>query len=156
MLTFEQKLAVIESFPELKRKDVSLGRINFHYDESAQDKKVVVYHLHPNGNGFVYAGSIEGYDTDERGLVNIRDFEEDALRSLIKGSIQSLAPRSAAEQAVGASSKDERWMNSEGQTLSLIFEDELWYVYSGLNLESAYETYEEAVEYLKEEGFSRR
>ncbi|MCZ8522143.1 MULTISPECIES: hypothetical protein [Paenibacillus] len=156
MLTFEQKLAVIESFPELKRKDVSLGRINFHYDESAHEKKVVVYHLHPNGNGFVYAGAMDGHETDDRGLVNIRDYEEEALRGLIKASIQSLAPKSAAEQAVGASSRDERWMNAEGQTLSLVYEDELWYVYAGLNLESAYETYEEAAEYLKEEGFSRR
>ena len=29
MLTFEEKLAIIESFPELERKDVSLGRVNF-------------------------------------------------------------------------------------------------------------------------------
>lgn len=56
MLTFEEKLSIIETFPELQRKDVSLGRVNFHYPESVQEKKIVVQHLHPNGNGFVYAG----------------------------------------------------------------------------------------------------
>lgn len=56
MLTFEEKLSIIETFPELQRKDVSLGRVNFHYPDSVQEKKIVVQHLHPNGNGFVYAG----------------------------------------------------------------------------------------------------
>ncbi|MGQ0517887.1 hypothetical protein ACT453_49800, partial [Bacillus sp. D-CC] len=55
MLTFEEKLSIIESFPELERKNVSLKRVNFHFEESRLDKKNVVYHLHPNGNGFVYA-----------------------------------------------------------------------------------------------------
>ena len=49
MLTFEEKLAIIESFPELEKRTVSMGRINFHYEESASDKKNVVYHLHPMG-----------------------------------------------------------------------------------------------------------
>lgn len=39
MFTFEEKLAIIESFPELTRKDVSLKRVNFHYEESVQEKR---------------------------------------------------------------------------------------------------------------------
>ncbi|TVY10771.1 hypothetical protein [Paenibacillus cremeus] len=157
MLTFEQKLAVIAKFPELERKDVSLGRVNFHYEQSAYDKKTVVYHLHPNGNGFVYAGHLQGYETDDKGLVNVRDYSADDLHKLVEASIRSLAPKTAAEQAVsGDANEEERWMGPNGQTLLLIREDdELWYVYAGLNLESAFETYEEAVEYLVEEGFSR-
>ncbi len=156
MLTFEQKLSVIESFPELTRKDVSLGRINFHYEESGYDKKIVVYHLHPNGNGFVYAGHTADYATDERGLVNIRDYSAEELRKLIRASIQSLAPKTSAEQAVsGDAAEEERWHGPNGQTLLLIHEDELWYLYAGLNLESAFETYEEAARYLQEEGFKR-
>ena len=61
MLTFEEKLSIIESFPELERKNVSMGRINFHYEASASDKKNVVYHLHSNGNGFVYGAELNGY-----------------------------------------------------------------------------------------------
>ncbi len=34
MLTFEEKLSIIESFPELERKNVSLKRVNFHFEES--------------------------------------------------------------------------------------------------------------------------
>ena len=51
MLTFEEKLAIIESFPELERKNVSLGRVNFHFEGSIYEKKNVVYHLHPNEIG---------------------------------------------------------------------------------------------------------
>ncbi|MCS7458654.1 hypothetical protein N0M98_00765 [Paenibacillus doosanensis] len=159
MLTFEQKLAVVESFPELQRKDVSLGRVNFQYEDSAYDRKNVVYHLHKNGNGFVYAGHLKGYATDEKGLVNIRDFSEEELRGLLTASIRSLSPstpqnakRSSSEPAEGG---EELWIGPENHTLRLYYEDELWYLYDRHNLESAFETYEEAEEYLREEGFAR-
>ena len=38
MLTFEQKQEIIESFPELTRKDVSIKRVNYHYEESMLTK----------------------------------------------------------------------------------------------------------------------
>lgn len=155
MLSFEEKRAVVESFPELERKDVSLGRINYHYEKSAYDKKIVVYHLHPNGNGFVYAGHLHGYDKDDKGLVNIRDFSKDQLQAIIEASIRSLSPRTTAEQAIIGDAKEERWIGPGNQTLVLLEEDEMWYVYTGLHLESAFETYDEAIEYLREEGFSR-
>ncbi|WP_281885204.1 hypothetical protein [Paenibacillus sp. YYML68] len=155
MLTFDEKKAIIESFPELTRKDVSMGRVNYHYEASGYDKKIVVYHLHPNGNGFVYAGHSKEYETDDRGLVNIREYGEAELRAIIQASILSLAPKTTAEQVVTSdtASEEQRWYGPDNQTLLLVHEDELWYVYAGLNLESAFETYEEAEEYLKEEGF---
>jgi hypothetical protein len=165
MLTFEQKLSIIESFPELQRKDVSLGRVNFHYEDSVYDKKNVVYHLHPNGNGFVYAGFLNGYEADDRHMVNIRDYSAEALRSLIQASIRSLSDESY-EPAMSGDTKEtlsiqtghvqeERWISSENETLVLIREEDLWNLYFGLNLESAFETYEEAEHYLLEEGFTR-
>ncbi|AJY74118.1 hypothetical protein [Paenibacillus beijingensis] len=157
MLTFEQKLAVFESFPELERRNVSLGRVNFHYENSLYDKKTVAYHLHPNGNGFVYAGLMDEYKTDAKGLVNIRDFSEDELRKLVEASIRSLsqrAPEEAAAPKKRKPAKEQRWHNNDGQTLLLKYEDELWYIYIGLNLEAAFETFEEAEEYLREEGFT--
>ncbi|PLR80328.1 hypothetical protein CVD25_14625 [Bacillus canaveralius] len=156
MLTFEQKLAIIESFPELERKNVSLGRVNFQYEESAFDKKNVVYHLHPNGNGFVYAELAEGYQTDDKGLVNIRDFDESELRTIIADAIKSLAPRSNEEAAIIGDAPQELWINSENQTLILIEEDDLWNTYAGLNLDGTFPSYNEAVQYLEEEGFKRR
>lgn len=154
MLSFEEKLAIIHSFPQLTRHNVSLGRVNFHFNESAYDKKIVVYHLHPNGNGFVYAEYIDGYESDHKGMVNIRDFSEKELRKIITASIESLAPQSTIESAIiGEADEEEYWVNEENHTLILIYEDEMWNVYAGLNLDGTFLSYNEATQYLKEEGF---
>jgi hypothetical protein len=157
MLSFEEKLAIADSFPELQRKDVSLGRVNYHCETSVYDKKTVVYHLHPNGNGYVYAGLLKGYDTDEKGLVSIRELSADDLRSLIGQSIRSLTSSSARHSGKAGQAKEERWTNGKKHSLTLKFEDEdqMWYIFSGMDLDSVFETYDEAKEYLEEEGFSR-
>lgn len=155
MLTFEDKLAIIESFPELQRKDVSLGRVNFHYEESTSDKKNVVYHLHPNGNGFVYGELLTGYDVNEKGMVNIRDFSAEELRTIIQKSILSLAPKTMIEYSIVGEQIEEKWINQNHFTLILLNEDDMWNVYAGLNLDGTFNSYEEAAEYLHEEGFSR-
>ncbi|QSF45736.1 hypothetical protein [Paenibacillus tianjinensis] len=161
MLTFEQKLAIFDSYPELERRNVSLGRVNYHFEGSRHDKKTVASHLHPNGNGFVYAGLLRGYETDNKGLVNIRDYSEAGLRELIEASIASLtmyipeAPApSKRKKKPAADPAETLWMNEEGNSLSLRFEEDLWYLYAGLQLEMAFETLEEAHEYLAEEGFT--
>lgn len=155
MLTFEDKLAIIESFPELQRKDVSLGRVNFHYEESTLDKKNVVYHLHPNGNGFVYGELLTGYDVNDKGMVNIRDFSAEELRTIIQKSILSLAPKTMIEYSIVGEQIEEKWINQNHFTLILLNEDDMWNVYAGLNLDGTFNSYEEAAEYLHEEGFSR-
>ncbi|WP_335869568.1 hypothetical protein [Bacillus sp. 2205SS5-2] len=155
MLTFEQKLSIISTFPQLSEKKVSLGRLNFQYEKSGSDKKNVVYHLHPNGNGFVYAGELSGYEIGQKGMVNIRDYSEDELRTLIEKSIASLAPKSNSEAAIIGDEEEEKWMNKDNHTLILLFEDEMWNVYAGLNLDGTFSTYGEATSYLEEEGFSR-
>ncbi|MEH7307521.1 hypothetical protein [Neobacillus drentensis] len=158
MLTYDEKLAIIESFSELERKNVSMGRVNFQFEGSVTDKKNIVYHLHPNGNGFVYAGMLDNYDTDEKGLVNIRDFTEDQLRKLLKEAIQSLSPVevTAGEEAIIGDSKEERWVDSGNNLLILVEENESWNIYFGLNLDATFDTYEEAREFLQEEGFTRK
>lgn len=155
MLTFEEKLAIITSFPELERKDVSLGRINFHYEESASDKKNVVYHLHPNGNGFVYAEHIHGFATNDKGFVNIRDFSEDQLRSVIERSIRGLSKSIENEAPIEEQEKEE-WINEDGHTLILLQEDDMWNVYAGPLLDGTFHSYNQALGYLDEEGFTRR
>ncbi|MFC3750244.1 hypothetical protein [Paenibacillus sp. GCM10012306] len=160
MLTFEQKLEILDSYPQLQRNNVSLGRVNYHYEESRHEKKTVAYHLHPNGNGFVYGGLLRGYETDSKGLVNIRDFTESELRTLLDASIASLsiskpeAPVVNKRKKKAPSGEETRWVNEEGHTLTLRLEDDLWYLYAGLNLEMAFETVDEAEEYLVEEGFT--
>lgn len=150
MLTFEQKQAIIESYPELTRKDVSMKRVNYHYEDSLYDKTVVVQHLHPNGNGFVYVAGILGYDADERGLVNIREATEDELRKTIADSIAALSQEEAEEQAV-----EQHWANAAGEKLVLMEELGAWNLYHGLNLEDSFGDYAEAVTYLKEEQFKQ-
>ncbi|MBV6712078.1 hypothetical protein [Paenibacillus chitinolyticus] len=161
MLTFEQKIAIMESFPELQRKNVSLGRVNFHYEDSAYDKKTVGYHFHPNGNGYIYAGQIQGAETDDKGLVNIRDYTEEQLRNLAGAAIRSLAAGAGtsgtADHITGSSGHDEQtWENADGHVLTVKPEDDMWFIHAGLNLDSVFESYEEAVEYLEEEGFARK
>lgn len=157
MLTFDEKLRVIESFPELERKNVSLGRINFQFNESILEKKNVVYHLHPNGNGFVFAGHLTGYTTDDKGFVNIRDFSAEDLFDIIRESIHGLSPRNnpIEEEANDNGLTEERWTNQEKDQLILIFENEAWNIYYGLNLDATFDTYEEAKEFLVEEGFHK-
>ncbi|WP_203248219.1 hypothetical protein [Sporosarcina beigongshangi] len=150
MLTFEQKQAIIESYPELTRKDVSMKRVNYHYEDSLYDKTVVVQHLHPNGNGFVYVAGIAGYDADERGLVNIREASEEELRKTIADAIAALSQGEAEEQAV-----EQHWANAAGEKLVLMEELGAWNVYHGLNLEDSFGDYAEAVAYLKEEQFKQ-
>ncbi|KGX86866.1 hypothetical protein [Pontibacillus litoralis] len=153
MLTFEQKLTIIQSFPELTRQNVSLGRVNFHYNESVMDKKNVVYHLHPNGNGFVYAAYIEGYETDQRGMVNIRDFSEEQLNKIIKQSIDSLSMLPEEREYNGL---EEQFVNESQQTLTLVYDFGLFNVYAGDMLDGTFTTYKEALDYLQQEGFTKK
>lgn len=156
MLTFEQKLAIIESFPELDRKEVSLKRVNFQYEESLSDKKNVVYHLHPNGNGYVYAKGIKGYRTDDRGMVNIREFTEEELKEVIGKAIELLSKEEPEVANDTEAFEEEKWANDENQTLMLVLEDDMWNVYAGPNLDGTFPSYNEAKQYLIEEGFRKR
>lgn len=161
MLSLDEKLAIAASFPELQRKDVSLGRINFHYLESDYEKTTVLYHLHPNGNGFVYAEYIPGCTVDSKGLVNIRDYSEYELREIIAKSIQSLtrsgSPKVAKTEDVAVDQQQEEiWVDEVGNLLSVTFVEDLWYIFAGENLDCAFETYEEVQEYLEEEGFDKK
>ncbi|KOY14336.1 hypothetical protein [Paenibacillus xylanivorans] len=165
MLNVEQKLEVLQSYPQLQRKDVSLGRVNFHYEESAYDKKIVAFHIHPNGNGYIYAGLLPNYETDDKGFVNIRDYSEADLRTLLDETIKAMSynpneveskePEQAKAAPILATSSagGGTWIDEDGHTLTLKYEDDMWYVYSGLNLDMAFESRSEAGEYLKDEGF---
>ncbi|MBN9654950.1 hypothetical protein J0K78_11785 [Halobacillus sp. GSS1] len=150
MLTFEEKLNIIEEFPELDKKEISLGRVNYHYEESVYDKKIVVYRLHPNGNGFVYAGEMDGYDTDDKGMVNIKEIGRDELRTLIRDAIESLSLSPAEKNPVM-----EEWLNDNDQSLVLMREEDGFHVYAEEQLEGTFNSYEEAVNFLEQEGFNR-
>lgn len=153
MLTFEQKQAIIESFSELTKKEISLKRLNYHYMDSLYEKTIVVEKLHPNGNGFVFVGDLLRYENEanDKGLVNIRDYDELQLREIIEDAIQYLSEEVEEQEPIV-----EIWNSRDGSQLQLAFEQRSWNVYHGDNLEEAFGTYEAAKEYLLEEGFSTK
>ncbi|MNI75599.1 hypothetical protein D3C73_1317670 [compost metagenome] len=63
------------------------------------------------------------------------------------------APAPSKRKKKPAAAAESIWVDGDGNTLSLRFEEDLWYLYAGLQLEMAFETPEEAEEYLAEEGF---
>ncbi|AKG04759.1 MULTISPECIES: hypothetical protein [Salimicrobium] len=148
MLSFDEKQAILDQFEELKKNEISLGRLNYHYEESLYDKKNVVYHLHPNGNGFVYAGLLDDKETDDRGMVNIRDFSEEALKEIVREAIDSLSMTEAERHPLL-----EEWENRSGELLVLLKEDDGYNVYGGERLEGSFRSYEEASDFLEQEGF---
>ncbi|MFJ8460412.1 hypothetical protein ACIQ57_14935 [Lysinibacillus xylanilyticus] len=152
MLTFEQKQTIIESFSELTKKEISLKRLNYHLMDSLYEKTIVVEKLHPNGNGFVFVGDLLSYEEEanDKGLVNIRDYNEQQLREIIEDSIQYLSEEEEQEPI------EEIWQSREGVQLKLAFEQRSWNVYHGENLEEAFGTHDAAKEYLLEEGFRKK
>lgn len=157
MLTFTEKLSIIESFSQLQRKNVSLGRVNFHFEESVYDKKIVVQHLHPNGNGYVYAGHLPRKETGKKGLVNIRNYSEKQLRDLLYSSIEYLSRhQEKVDEENEFAALEGIWIGPAEQELNLLQEDLLWNVYAGYNLEECFESPIEAKRYLEEEGFHKK
>ena len=149
MLTFEQKQAIIEEFSQLTKKEISLKRINYHFEDSLYEKTIIVEKLHPNGNGFVFVGDLLKYEKEanDNGLVNIRDYSEQALREIIADSIEYLSEEIDDEPII------ETWTDRSHTQLKLVYENRSWNVYHNDNLEEAFGTRETAVEYLREEGF---
>ncbi|RWZ58077.1 hypothetical protein EQV77_09850 [Halobacillus fulvus] len=150
MLTFEEKLSIIEEFEELTKKEISMGRVNFHFEDSLYDKQIVVYRLHPNGNGFVYGGEMNDYETDDRGMINIRHFDAEELRDVVRDSIDSLSLSPAEKNPVM-----EEWLNNFDQALILLREEDGFAVYADERLEGFFNSYQEAAEFLTQEGFKK-
>lgn len=150
MLTFEQKQAILESFTQLTKKEISMKRMNYHFDGSLYEKTIVVEKLHPNGNGFVFVGDLLKYEQEanDKGLVNIRDYEEQALRDIVQAAIDYLGEEEPEEEPI-----IETWTSRDGAKLTLKFENPFWNVYHRENFEDSFGTRESAVEYLREEGF---
>lgn len=150
MLTFERKQAILSEFSQLEKKEISLKRLNYHFEGSLYEKSIVVEKLHPNGNGFVFVGDLLKYEkqANDKGLVNIRDYSESELRQIVADAIAYLAEEEPEEEPI-----IEQWKDRAGTTLELKFEQPMWNVYHQDNLEEAFGTHEAAADYLREEGF---
>lgn len=153
MLTFEQKQAIIETYPQLVKKEISMDRLNYHFKDSLFEKTVVVEKLHPNGNGYVFVGDLLRYEHEAiRGLVNIRDYNEQQLREIIEAAIEYL---SEEDDYIVVEPEVYIWKKRDGSELTLKNEERNWNIYFNNNLEETFGTKEAAEQYLKGEGFRR-
>lgn len=149
MLTFEEKKALFEEFPELRAVPVSLKRVNYHFDESAVDKKIVVRFLHPNGNAYIYAGYLPEEETED-GYISVLGAEEEEIKDLIKKAIRFLKKtKDGYEEGY-----QEIWENELKEKLYLRYDNPMWLVVLKNNqVEAVFNTKEAAEGYLMDEGF---
>ena len=88
-LSFEEKKAIFDDYEELTAVPVSMNRINYHFNASAVDHKIVVRFLHPNGNAFIYAGYLPKEETD-KGYISVLESDEGTIRFLLEKAISFL------------------------------------------------------------------
>ena len=93
--------------------------------DSLYEKTIVVEKLHPNGNGFVFVGDLLRYENEanDKGLVNIRDYDELQLREIIEDAIQYLSEEVEEQEPIV-----EIWNSRDGSQLQLAFEQRSWNV----------------------------
>lgn len=91
LLSLEQKIAIIESFPGLQKSMYKDGRINYSLFDSEIRRKQIIRELTPTGNGYIYGDLARELKerVDNRGWINIRDYNEVELRDIIEKVIKS-------------------------------------------------------------------
>lgn len=96
MLSFEEKKAIFHSF-KLEEKQMSNGKVSFHYPESKQRGQVLATQLHSTGNGYVVGKYMSeetikknGYTVDSRGWISIKDFSKEELEKVITEAMNSM------------------------------------------------------------------
>ena len=90
-LSLDQKVEIIETFPELHKSIDKNGRISYFIYGSKQRRKQIIRELTHTGNGYIY-GSLtpELHErVDNRGWINFKDCNERELRELIGKVIES-------------------------------------------------------------------
>ncbi|MFD1676734.1 hypothetical protein [Alicyclobacillus fodiniaquatilis] len=92
MMTFSQKIEFLQSFPELNKKELPDGRVNFYYANSRKQGKVIVRELYPpTGNGYLCGRYMSDFKVDARGWINIRDVGKEQLRTMVLAAISSMS-----------------------------------------------------------------
>lgn len=151
ILTFEEKKAIFDSYPELEAVPVSLNRLNYHFQGSAVDKTVVVRFLHPNGNAFIYAGYLPKEET-KKGYISVLEADEETLRSLVDQAIAFLKKTEDGYEE----GYSELWFDQAGDVLRLHYENPTWSVLlPNQQVEGIFKTKEAGEAYLREEGFGK-
>lgn len=150
MLSFEEKKALFDQFPELSVQPVSMNRLNYHFEESAVPKTTVVKYLHPkSANAFVFAGYLPKEETKD-GYVSVREASKEEIETLVKEAIAFLRlTEDGYEEGY-----EETWGDVNGDTLTLMYSNYMWTVLmSSGAVEAVFKTKEQAEAYLMDEGF---
>lgn len=149
MLSFEEKKAVFDEFAELTAVPVSLNRVNYHFEESAVEKTIVVRFLHPNGNAFVYAGYLPEEMTN-KGYISVIDATEDELRELVEKAINHLKKTENGYEE----GYQENWTDQYGENLILQYDHPMWVIYvKNGQVEGVFKSKVAAEGYLMDENF---
>ncbi|MGX6980074.1 hypothetical protein ACWN8V_12645 [Vagococcus elongatus] len=150
MLTFEEKKKIIEEFPELEEQKVSMNRLNYHFNESAVAKTIVVKYLHPKShNAFVYAGYLPSSETKD-GYISVINASEEELRERIRLGIEELKKTEDGFP----DGYEEVWEDDRADILRLRYIAPVWgIVMQTEGIEAIFKTKEAGEAYLEEEGF---
>lgn len=90
-LSYEQKRKIFNSFLELAEVISPDGRISYLFEGSNRKKKQIARELSYTGNGYIFGDYLDysEYPIDPRGWINVRDLNEQDLRTLIEKVIKS-------------------------------------------------------------------
>lgn len=148
-LSFVEKKAIFDSYPELEAVPVSLNRLNYHFKGSAVEHKIVVRYLHPNGNAFVYAGYLPKEET-KKGYVSVLEEDEQTIRQWVEQAIDFLKKTEDGYEE----GYYELWFNDQGEVLRLNYDNPMWTVtLTDGQVEAVFKSREQAEGYLGDEGF---
>lgn len=150
MLSFEEKKALFDSVPELKVQEVSMNRLNYHFEESAVPKTTVVKYLHPkSANAFVFAGYLPKAETKD-GYISVIDATKEEIEELVTKAIEELRKTEDGYE----DGYQEEWYDDRGDMLTLRYSNYMWVVLMTTgSVEAVFKSREQAAGYLMDEGF---
>ena len=93
MLSYQDKIRILESIPELSRKNISNARVNFVFYDARGKRRAVASEIYLTGNGYLCVRFLEEYLhlRDTSGFINIDQHVEGEgeLRALVAEIIQA-------------------------------------------------------------------
>lgn len=148
-LSFEEKKAIFDSYSELEAVPVSMNRLNYHFNGSAVEHKIVVRFLHPNGNAFIYAGYLPKEET-KKGYVSVLEADEATIREMVDQAIAYLKKTHDGYEE----GYYELWFNNRGDVLRVNYDNPMWTItVPDGQVEAVFKSREQAEGYLMDEGF---
>lgn len=150
MLTFEEKKAIFDGFSELTCQAVSMNRLNYHFEESAIPKTILVKYLHPrSGNAFIYAGYLPATEA-KGGYISVHDATKEEIIEKVNLALEYLR---LTEDGF-PEGYEELWRDNRGDELTLRYNNYMWSVImSSGAVEAVFKTKQHAEGYLMDEGF---